>query len=54
MRPKPAEMQDTLSRRFGDEHGITKIIPNFYRNIKAHDAFVGTARAALNRVCSLR
>jgi chromosome partitioning protein len=33
------EMQDTLSRRFGEEHGITKIIPNFYRNIKAHDAF---------------
>ena len=33
------EMQDTLSRRFGEEHGISKIIPNFCRNIKAHDAF---------------
>jgi chromosome partitioning protein len=35
-----SEMQDLLSRRFGDEHVLSKIIPNFYRSVKAHDTFI--------------
>jgi chromosome partitioning protein len=38
------DMQEMLTRRFKDECPITKIIPNFYRNIKAHDAFLLTLR----------
>jgi chromosome partitioning protein len=34
------DMQEILMRRFRNECPITKIIPNFYRNIKAHDAFL--------------
>lgn len=34
------DMQEILTRRFRNECPITKIIPNFYRNIKAHDAFL--------------
>jgi hypothetical protein len=33
-------MQGMLEHRFHNEHSITKIIPNFYRNTKAHDAFI--------------
>jgi ATPases involved in chromosome partitioning len=38
------DMQEMLARRFKSECPITKIIPNFYRNIKAHDAFLLTLR----------
>ena len=38
------DMQEMLTRRFKNECPITKIIPNFYRNIKAHDAFLLTLR----------
>jgi ATPases involved in chromosome partitioning len=36
------DMQEMLTRRFRNECPITQIIPNFYRNIKAHDAFLLT------------
>jgi chromosome partitioning protein len=36
------EMHDMLVRRFGGKRTITKIIPNFYRNVKAHDSFVAS------------
>jgi chromosome partitioning protein len=36
------DMQEMLQRRFRNECPISKIIPNFYRNIKAHDAFLLT------------
>jgi chromosome partitioning protein len=36
------DMQEILQRRFHDECPITKIIPNFYRNIKSQDAFLLT------------
>lgn len=34
------EMQDMLMRRFPDDCSISKIIPNFYRNTKAHAAAI--------------
>jgi chromosome partitioning protein len=36
------DMQEMLERRFRNECPISKIIPNFYRDIKAHDAFLLT------------
>ncbi len=36
------DMQEMLERRFRNECPISKIIPNFYRDIKAHDAFLIT------------
>jgi chromosome partitioning protein len=38
------EMHDMLFRRFGGERTITRIIPNFYRSVKAHDSFVAAFR----------
>jgi chromosome partitioning protein len=40
------DMQEILTRRFRNECPITKIIPNFYRSIKAHDAFLLTLEEA--------
>ncbi|HUI91195.1 MAG TPA: ParA family protein [Chitinivibrionales bacterium] len=34
------EMRDMLTRRFPDGCSISKIIPNFYRNTKSHDAAI--------------
>jgi chromosome partitioning protein len=34
------EMQEILVRRFRNECSISKIIPNFYRGVKAHNAFL--------------
>jgi chromosome partitioning protein len=34
------EMRDILVRRFRNECRISKIIPNFYRSVKAHDTFL--------------
>jgi len=36
------DMQEILTRRFRNECPITKIIPNFYRNIKSQDSFLLT------------
>ncbi len=38
------EMREMLLRRFGDAHAISKIIPNFYRSVKAHDSFIAALR----------
>jgi chromosome partitioning protein len=35
-----SEMQGMLALRFRDGCRVTRIIPNFYRNVKAHDAFI--------------
>lgn len=40
------EMESALKSRFNFSDGITKIIPNFYRNVKRDNTFI----AALNRL----
>ncbi len=40
------EMEDALKSRFNYGNGISKIIPNFYRNVKRDNTFI----AALNRL----
>lgn len=40
------EMEDALESRFNFKEGITKIIPNFYRNVKRDNTFI----AALNKL----
>ncbi len=35
-----AEMEKTLSARFGQSPRITKIIPNFYKDTKRHNSFI--------------